>query len=63
MKVDKQKVIDMLKEQGHDDQAAKAQLELPDQVDTEEHAETLSKLGVHPKDLAGGEDLDHPLGI
>ncbi len=54
MQIDKQQVIDMLKKRGDHDQAAQAEQNLPEQVDTDQHADQLSKLGVNPQDLIGG---------
>jgi len=54
MQIDKQQVIDMLKKRGDHDQAAQAEQNLPEQVDTDQHADQLSKLGVDPHDLLGG---------
>jgi len=54
MQIDKQQVIDMLKNRGDRDQAAQAEQNLPEQVDTDQHADQLSKLGVNPQDLLGG---------
>jgi hypothetical protein len=54
MQIDKQQVIDMLKKRGDHDQAAQAEQNLPQQVDTDQHADQLSKLGVNPQDLIGG---------
>lgn len=55
MNIDKSQVIDLLKSQGQHDQAASAEQELPDQVDTEhpDHADMLSKFGLNPADLVG----------
>ncbi len=54
MQIDKQQVINMLKQRGDHDQAAQAEQNLPEQVDTDQHADQLSKLGVNPQDLLGG---------
>jgi len=54
MQIDKQQVINMLKKRGDHDQAAQAEQNLPEQVDTDQHADQLSKLGVNPQDLLGG---------
>lgn len=53
MQIDKNTVLNFLKEQGQHDQAGQAQNELPDQVDTERDAGLLSKFGVNPQDLLG----------
>jgi hypothetical protein len=54
MQIDKDQIISFLKERGEDDKASQAQEELPDQVDTEQHAGLLEKLGINPSDLLGG---------
>jgi hypothetical protein len=53
MKIPKEKVVELLRERGQDDMATRAEAELPDQVDLEQHADLLSKFGVDPQDLAG----------
>jgi hypothetical protein len=52
--LDKQTIIDHLKERGEDDKAAQAQSDLPEQVDTDEHASKLQQLGINPQELLGG---------
>ncbi len=44
----------MLRKRGDQDKAEQADRELPDQVDPEQHAGILDKLGLDPKDLMGG---------
>lgn len=63
MNVDKAQIVDMLKQRGDDDQAAQAESELPEQVDTEKDSGMLSKLGVNPSDLMGGSGMGDKLGI
>ncbi len=53
MKIDKQTVLDVLRERGEDEKAAQAEQELPDEVDTEQHAGLLERFGVNPSDLIG----------
>ncbi|RZS79415.1 hypothetical protein EV189_3769 [Motilibacter rhizosphaerae] len=53
MQFDKQQIIDLLQSQGAQDKVAEAQQALPDKVDTEQHADLLSRFGIDPKDLAG----------
>ena len=53
MQIDKQQIIDMLKSQGDHDKAAQAESDLPAQVDPDQHADLLGKLGVNPQDLLG----------
>ncbi|WP_114559024.1 hypothetical protein [Desertihabitans aurantiacus] len=54
MQIDKQQIIDKLKEMGQQDKAGQAESELPDQVDTDRDAGLLQRLGVDPSDLLGG---------
>ena len=54
MEIPKDKIIELLRDRGQDDKADQADRELPDQVDTEQHADQLSKIGVDPQELAGG---------
>lgn len=57
MNIDKQQILDMLRSAGENGKADKVDLELPDQVDTDEHAGLLKRLGINPEDLvcnAGG---------
>jgi hypothetical protein len=53
MEIPKDKILDLLREQGKDDQVDQAQQELPDQVDPEQHAGLLQKFGLNPQDLIG----------
>jgi hypothetical protein len=54
MQIDKQQIIEMLKNRGDHQQADQAEQQLPDQVDTDQHADQLGSLGVNPQDLLGG---------
>jgi hypothetical protein len=54
MKIDRQRIVDFLRNRGDHDQADRAQSDLPDQVDTDEHADKLSQLGVDIRDLGAG---------
>ena len=58
MQFDKSQILDLLHSQGNHDQAAQADQQLPDQVDTEAHQNLLAKLGINPatliSQLAGG---------
>jgi hypothetical protein len=51
MQIDKQQVVELLRERGDNDKAEQAEQQLPDQVDTEEHSELLSQVGVEPQEL------------
>ena len=51
MNIDKDTILNMLRSDGQDADADQAQQELPDQVDTDEHAGLLDKFGINPADL------------
>jgi hypothetical protein len=51
MQIPKDQILDLLRSRGEDDKASQADSELPDQVDTEQHAGMLEKLGIDPQDL------------
>jgi hypothetical protein len=51
MQIPKDQILDLLRSRGEDDKASQANSELPDQVDPEQHAGTLQKLGIDPQDL------------
>jgi hypothetical protein len=51
MEIPKDKILDLLREQGKDDKVSQAEQELPDQVDPEKHAGLLEKLGIKPQDV------------
>lgn len=54
MNIDKQQILDLLRNQGKDDQAQQAESELPDQVDRDKHAGLLDEFGINVDDLLGG---------
>lgn len=51
MEIPKDKILDMLHQQGKSDQAEQAKQELPDQVDPERDAGLLEKSGLKPQDV------------
>jgi hypothetical protein len=59
VQIDKNAILDLLRERGQQDQASQAEQELPDQVDTEQHADLLQRFGLDPQELLqrfmGGE--------
>ncbi len=67
MNIDKNSILEMLHGNGQHDQADQAQQELPDQVDTDQHAGLLGKFGINPADLiakfTGGGDAAGSGGI
>jgi len=53
MQIDKSQILEFLRSQGDHEKAGQAESELPDQVDTEQHSDLLSKLGINPAELLG----------
>jgi hypothetical protein len=51
VEIPKDKILELLKQQGNDDQVEPAREELPDQVDPERDSGLLAKYGVDPQDL------------
>jgi hypothetical protein len=54
MQIDKQQILELLRSRGDQQQADQADSELPDQVDTDQHGDLLSKFGINPAELLGG---------
>ena len=51
MQIPKEQIVELLRSQGKDDKAGEADAQLPDRVDTEEHAGLLEQLGLNPADV------------
>lgn len=51
MQIPKDKILEMLQQQGKSDKLEQAKQELPDQVDPEQHAGLLQKLGLKPEEV------------
>jgi hypothetical protein len=51
MQIPKEQILDLLRQQGKDDQVGEADKQLPDQVDPEQDAGLLEKFGIDPGDL------------
>ncbi|MDP9398228.1 MAG: hypothetical protein M3P96_10600 [Actinomycetota bacterium] len=69
MQIDKSQVLDLLRSQGKNNEAQQAESELPQQVDTDQHGDLLSRFGLSPQDLitkftggGGGGGLGGMLG-
>jgi len=65
MNIDKDQILQLLRSQGDDDKAQRADQELPGQVDTDRDAGLLSKFGLDPAELVkklGGGGLGGLLG-
>jgi len=57
MQIDKQTIVDQLRQRGDQDKADQAEQQLPDQVDHEQHAGVLENLGINPKELLSGKGI------
>ena len=53
MQIDKETILNLLREQGKTDEAQRAEQELPDQVDTDRDGDLLERFGIDPQDLLG----------
>jgi hypothetical protein len=51
MEIPKDKILELLQQQGKSDQVEAAREELPDQVDPERDSGLLAKFGIDPQDL------------
>ena len=51
MEKPKEQILQFLQERGDTDQAAQAEQELPEQVDTEQDSGLLAKFGIDPQEL------------
>ena len=51
MQLDKNMILDLLRERGQQDQADQAAQQLPDQVDTDRDAGLLQRFGIDPQEL------------
>jgi hypothetical protein len=61
MEIPKDQILRLLRDQGDHDTAQNAEQQLPDKVDTDQHADLLGKLGINPSDLLG--DLGGKFGL
>jgi hypothetical protein len=53
MQLDKSMILDLLRQRGDHQAADQADQQLPDQVDTDQHAGLLDRFGLDPKELLG----------
>ena len=53
MQIPKDMILSFIQQRMGGQQVAQADAQLPDQVDHEEHADLLNRLGVNPQDLLG----------
>ena len=51
MNIPKDKIIELIRDRGDQDQAQQAERELPDQVDTDQDADLLQRFGINPQEL------------
>jgi hypothetical protein len=54
VQIDKQQILEFLRNRGDQQQADQAASELPDQVDTDQHGDLLGKFGINPQELMSG---------
>jgi hypothetical protein len=66
MQIPKEQILELLRSRGDQQKANQAESELPNQVDTDQDAGLLDRLGINPGDLLGqlgGGDLGKKLGL
>jgi hypothetical protein len=51
VQIDKNQILELLRSRGDEQQAQEADRELPQQVDTDQHADLLSRFGLDPQEL------------
>jgi hypothetical protein len=51
VQIDKNTILELLRERGQQDQASQADQELPEQVDTDRDAGLLQRFGLDPQEL------------
>jgi hypothetical protein len=51
VQIDKSALLEVLRQRGEQDQASRAEQELPDEVDTDQHADLLQRFGLDPQEL------------
>jgi hypothetical protein len=51
MQIDKQQVIELIRERGDSEKVQQAMQELPEKVDLKEHSDLLARYGIDPQDL------------
>lgn len=61
MEIPKDQILQLLRDRGDHDNAHRADQQLPDRVDTEQHRDLLAGLGIKPDELAG--DIGRKLGL
>ena len=61
MEIPKDQILQLLRDRGDHDNAHRADQQLPDQVDTEQHRDLLAELGIKPDELAG--DIEGKIGL
>jgi hypothetical protein len=54
VQIPKEQILQKLRDRGDHDQAQQADQQLPDQVDSEQHSDLLSKIGIDPGEILGG---------
>ena len=62
VEIGKRAVVELVRSVGRQDDAARAESELPDPVDTERDAELLTRVGLDPETLAGHLRPGGPVG-
>ena len=51
MQIDKEQVIELIREQRDNEKVQQAMQELPERIDLQEHGDLLARYGIDPQDL------------
>jgi len=51
VRIDKEEIVQMLRDRGEHDKAEQAKQQLPDKVDHEQHSGLLERFGINPQEL------------
>jgi hypothetical protein len=51
VQIPKSKVVEFIRSKGNEDLARRAEQQLPDQVDPQQHADQLRQLGIKPQEI------------
>ncbi len=54
MEIPKDQILQMLRDRGASGKAQLAEQQLPDQVDPDQHADLLERIGIDPQKILGG---------
>lgn len=63
MKIQKQQLVEHLEGHGQEDKVQQVEQHLPDEIDTDQHADQLNKLGIDPSELGSDGGIGGKFGL